>query len=145
MTVIVKLKLLICNQNLFLTFYMHFQGFCQKVTNTLLVQVYCSDSTWNSGKSWKTQWMLFWSQKKKQKKNNNNKKTQKYLRGFKRHLAKLRDFCILSWKAEFQVITFFSLISSFFMQSLSCWKALFRLALNLYAFTSQSWSQKAFF
>ena len=53
---------------------MHFQGFCQKVTNTLLVQVYCSDSTWNSGKSWKTQRMLFWSQKKNKKKTTTTKK-----------------------------------------------------------------------
>ena len=85
---------------------MYFQGFCQKVTNTLLVQVYCSDSTWNSGKSWKTQGILFWSQKKKKKK-------KKYLRGFKRHLAKLRDFFILSWKAEFQVITSFLSFQAF--------------------------------
>ena len=138
MTVIVKLKLLICNQNLFLTFYMHFQGFCQKVTNTLLVQVYCSDSTWNSGKSWKTQWILFWSQKKKKEK-------KEIPQGIQKTFGQTQGFFYSVVESRIPSNNFFSLISSFFMQSLSCWKELFRLALNLYAFTSQSWSQKAFF
>ena len=138
MTVIVKLKLLICNQNLFLIFFMYFQGFCQKVTNTLLVQVYCSDSTWNSGKSWKTQWILFWSQKKKKEK-------KEIPQGIQKTFGQTQGFFYSVVESRIPSNNFFSLISSFFMQSLSCWKALFRLALNLYAFTSQSWSQKAFF
>ena len=116
---------------------MYFQGFCRKVTNTLLVQVYFSDSTWNSEKSCKTQWILFWSQKKKKKK--------KISQGIQKTFDQTQGFFYSVVESRIPSNNFFSLISSFFMQSLSCWKALFRLALNLYAFTSQSWSQKAFF
>ena len=82
---------------------MDFQGFCQKATNKLLIQV---RGSWNSGKSGKTQGITFWS-KKKQGYLRGSKGHLTNLRGFKGHSAKFRDFCILSEKAEFQVITYF--------------------------------------